>query len=241
VVTSPVRGGRFAYRFEAAGQLDPWGSESCELSEVRSSYRLGRDEYYGLSIRFQSPWSEPYRWGSIAQFAYPVLAEAPVGLNARAHDVRIAIAAGRVRCYGCSGPRDIAYNNWPGVRIISPLVANRWYDLIIRVKWETRWTGVVQVWRRSGNQAKFALVFSRARIPTQQWLPGYVNFKGETMDGRPHLTEDKIGLYRAHNPLGQATNAVYEDNFYVGRSWHSIRAKFRRTPPAASGRRSGGA
>lgn len=208
VQSRTVAQGRYAARFHLPAAATYTACETLAKRRIR----LGRDDYYGLMVRFPRPWREPSAagWGlALAQLNYQNIWGAPVSLNADAKRVRLVLQSGRCRSFQMSNP-GCAYSSGPGgnvrrmIAIPAPLVRRRWHQLIVHVRWTTRRNGIIEVWHRLKGQRAWNKTVSRRGYPTVQW----------TALGRRAIagtvTTDKIGGYRGHSafPL-----TVWHDGF----------------------------
>jgi polysaccharide lyase-like protein len=212
VQSRTVAQGRYAARFQLPAATT---YTACETLQKRW-IRLGRDDYYGLMVRFPRRWREPSAagWGlALAQLNYEGIWGAPVGIYAHAKRVRLILNSGLCRPVGTPYPPGpgCANNSGPGgnvrrmIAIPAPLVRRKWHQLIVHVRWTTRRNGIIEVWHRLKGHRAWNKTVSRRGYPTVQW----------TAEGGPGAlagarTVDKIGAYRGHSafPL-----AVWHDGF----------------------------
>jgi hypothetical protein len=229
VQSRTVAQGRYAARFDLPAATTYTACETLDKRRIR----LGRDDYYGLMVRFPRPWREPSSagWGlSLAQLNYEEIWGAPVSLNAHAKRVHLILQSGRCRSFQMSNP-GCAYSSGQNgnvrrmIAIPAPLVRRKWHQLIVHVRWTPRRNGIIEVWHRLKGHRAWNKTVSRRGYPTVQW----------TAEGGPSAlagarTVDKIGAYRGHStfPL-----TVWHDGFVRTTSFASAARALR----FASGRR----
>ncbi|MEZ5099300.1 MAG: polysaccharide lyase [Thermoleophilia bacterium] len=218
IVDAPVRSGRRAARFTVRPG-DRYGQSTGERALVRwlgSAERDGDDLVYGWSTLFPPDWRQPPGWGLITEWhadsRFPL---APVRLNAGADALTLSLSTGTCPTpYGCAVQRNVP--------LLSTLSRGRWNDLVVRIAWRTRPTGVVQVWHRVEGEAAFRLVLDLRGVPTLPWREGE----------RPATIYLLHGLYR---DAGPGPSTVYHDGFVRGDSVEEVMAAF---PDVAPGPRS---
>jgi hypothetical protein len=170
----------------------------------RQTIDLGKNEYYGLDVRFPRSWKRPGPWGAaIAQFDYPNLAGPPVGLFAQANQVDVDIQSGLTTWPGCTLPdhgcATSAQYSKVGTAAPHPLALGKWHAFVVHVRWATGPTGVVDVWHRLEGQRAWRHTFHIAGVPTMQWSPCCLTTAGTNPDGSERFDADKVGLYRSPN------------------------------------------
>jgi hypothetical protein len=195
VQTRIVGQGRYAARFDLPAATTPTACETLEKRRIG----LGRDDYYGLMVRFPRPWREPSvaGWGlALAQFNYQAIWGPPVGLYAHGKRVRLVLQSGLCRSVQTTNP-GCRYSSGAGgnlrrmVAIPAPLARRKWHLLIVHVRWTTRRNGVIEVWHRLKGHRPWKRTVSRRGFPTVQWTAalGRQGIRGT-------VTSDKIGAYR---------------------------------------------
>jgi hypothetical protein len=209
VQTELVGQGRYAARFDlpAASVYN-----SCEALQKRR-IGLGRDDYYGLMVRFPSDWREPspVGWGlSLAQLNFENIWGAPVMLAAHADRVRLLMQSGLCKSVSTRTP-GCAYSSGPGgnvkpmIAVPAPLALGVWHELIVHVRWTVHSSGIIEVWHRLHGGRSWKKTVSRRGYPTVQWTAKH---GPRAIVGS--VTSDKIGAYRgrADFPL-----SVWQDGF----------------------------
>jgi hypothetical protein len=198
----------------------PNDGTACEALTSRTT-DVGSDDYYGLMVRFPPVWREPSpgAWGlAIAQLNYQGIWGSPVMLVAHADHVAMVLQSGLCRPVGtphagCAYSSGLGGNVKPMVAVPAPMALGAWHQLVLRFRWATDSSGVIEVWHRLNGNATWKKTVSVRGYPTVQW----------TADSGPQAiarsgTTDKIGAYRARAdfPL-----TVWHDGFVRTRSFAS--------------------
>jgi Polysaccharide lyase len=210
VQSETVAQGRYAARFDLPPAAS--GFTACETL-VKRRIGLGRDDYYGLMVRFPSDWRKPspVGWGlSLAQLNFERIWGAPLMLVAHANRVALVMQSGLCKTVHTSKP-GCAYSSGPNGNVApmtavpAPLALGVWHELIMHVRWTVRSSGIIEVWHRLHGGRGWKKTASRRGYPTVQWTPDH----GPKAIVRS-VTSDKIGAYRgrADFPL-----TVWQDGF----------------------------
>jgi hypothetical protein len=200
--------GEFGARFELPASGEKTACETLAKRQVG----VGTDDYYGLMVRFPADWREPSSagWGlSLAQLNFQNIWGAPVSLHAHADHVALVMQSGRCNSVetskpGCTYSSGRNGNVAPMVAVPAPLALEEWHQLIVRVRWATDSSGVIEVWHRLQGEESWNKTVSLDGYPTVQWTEKERPVK---IDGN---SSDKIGAYRggADLPL-----TVWHDGF----------------------------
>lgn len=236
VVTSPVRQGRFAARFETAPG-DNWvnGSIRCLAALYRSGEGDGDDYYYAFSMFFPEAPADNLLWELHSPKAiYSVHPNTSVSPHA------VCVVGGRLEYRLGAGPamwNGTTWTGWstyePDIVIARSVPVARWIDLVVHIKFSHNPDGLVEVWYRDeGGAWPVAPTISRYGVPTLQWIPGYTNeVRGIRND--PNVGADirttalytELGLYKGSD-VTTTTDVVYHDGFRRGRTKEAVMAEF---------------
>jgi hypothetical protein len=222
VQSETVAQGRYAARFDLPPAAS--GYTACETL-VKRRIGLGRDDYYGLMVRFPSDWRKPspVGWGlSLAQLNFERIWGAPVMLVAHARRVALVMQSGLCSSVYSSKPPGCAYSSGPGGNVApmtavpAPLAHGVWHELIVHVHWTVHSSGIVEAWHRLRGGRNWKKTASRRGYPTVQWTAKH----GPRVIARS-VTSDKIGAYRGHAdfPL-----TVWQDGFVRSNSFAAAAA-----------------
>jgi hypothetical protein len=198
----------------------PTDATACEVLTSRTT-GVGRDDYYGLMVRFPTGWREPSpgAWGlAIAQLNYQGIWGSPVMLVAHADHVAMVLQSGLCRPGGTPNP-GCAYSSGPGgnvkpmFAVPAPMTLGAWHQLVLHFRWATDSSGVIEVWHRLKGNGTWHKTVSVRGYPTVQWT---AQFGPHELDGSG--TTDKTGAYRARAdfPL-----TVWHDGFVRTKSFAS--------------------
>ncbi|HMN97916.1 MAG TPA: polysaccharide lyase [Miltoncostaeaceae bacterium] len=203
IVTSPVRQGRYAARFEVRPGDKP--SSAGERCEVHRSYKgdesAGQAYYYAWSTMVPVGWVNPKNYGMFVQFhttwPYPPTLE-------------ITTQFGEFYLLTRGGDRD----NYDGRRttIVPTLSPGKWNDFAMYVKWGVR-DGAVKIWHRVQGERDFKVVFDQTDVPTVM-----------TSGGVASKLLLRHGYYRGSGSPGTAV--VYQDGMRRGATLADVMADF---------------
>jgi hypothetical protein len=203
IVTSPVRQGRYAARFEVApGDKPSSTGERCEAyRHYDGDEASGQDSYYAWSTLFPTDWSEPSKYGMMLQFhsVWPV--PPPLEVSMRG-DSAYVIARGH-------DAYDYESHRWD---ILPTLGKGKWNDFIMYVSWRVD-GGAVKIWHRVEGESAFRVVLDKTNVPTVM-----------TVNGVPGKNYVRYGLYRGSG--GTNTNVLYQDGFRRGATYADVAADF---------------
>jgi hypothetical protein len=200
VQSEVVAQGSYGARFELPAAST---YTACEALHKRL-IDLGRDDYYGLMVRFPADWREPSPagWGlSLAQLNFENIWGAPVSLAAHADHIALVMQSGLCNSVQTSNP-GCAYssarggNLAPMIAVPAPLALEQWHQLIVHVRWATGSGGTIEAWHRLKGADSWNKTVTLRGYPTVQWTDeeGPIAIAGSQ-------TSDKIGAYRGHSTL----------------------------------------
>lgn len=202
IVTSPVRQGRYAARFEVRPGDKPSSSgERCEVyRDYHGDESAGQSYYYAWSTMVASPWVNPRNYGIFVQFhtTWPM---APA--------LEISTQYGEFYLITRGGDR----NNYDGRRttLVPTMSPGKWNDFVMFVKWGVR-DGAVKIWHRTQG-GQFKVVFDKTNVPNI------------LTDGS---TASKLllrhGYYRGSNSPGTAV--VFQDGMRRAATFNDVMADF---------------
>jgi hypothetical protein len=206
IVTSPVRQGRYAARFEVRPGDKP--SSAGERCEAHRSYKgdesAGQAYYYAWSTMVPVGWVNPKNYGMFLQFhtTWPI---APA--------LEITTQFGEFYLLTRGGDRD----NYDGRRttIVPTLSPGKWNDFAMYVKWGVS-GGAVKIWHRVQGQSQFNVVFDKINVPNVL-----------TDNGTASKLLLRTGYYRGSGSPGTAV--VYQDGMRRGPTLADVMADF---PPS---------
>jgi hypothetical protein len=206
IVTSPVRSGRYAARFEVrAGDSVPSGGE---LSQAYADApfvgaREGEDWYYAWSTYIPSGqrWGVFRDWNVITEWLGTRCGSPPLQLGVLpSSPPSLYLAAVVPPDDGAAG-----CGVWRGGKWTFPLVRDRWMDLVVHVGWSTDpANGFVELWQDGIR-----------RLPRLHVATLYPD------SGAVYL---KHGFYRG---AADFTNVVYSDEFRRARNFDELPDSFR--------------
>jgi polysaccharide lyase-like protein len=227
IVTSPVRQGRYAAQFIVRQGYSAWGqNERVEASSRMGDQGPGTEYYYAWSTLFPDNWGpSPIRWGEIVQF-YPKLGREmgggpEVAIDTVGNMLRLKVETGLHSLRDKKTFSEYSQN----LVIANSLSKRKWNDFVVHARWETDWTGVLEVWHRVAGEGPLQKVISLRNIPTLRWNP---------QTGPDAIGALKLGLYRKSfcetpvtigctSKLGvQGTNILYHDGFTRGASLDDV-------------------
>ena len=236
IVTSPVRQGLYAGRFE---QVPAGPSSSCLASAADTGEREGQEYYYGFSMYFPRKISSNTLWelhmrGDIFSVD-PNTAVVPHAI--------IADGAGGLRYNLLTGPAYWGGGAWTGWSHfdsglslgddLDDYPTGTWIDFIVHLRFTESAEGLLEVWHRTGEGPwPAAPQLARYDVPTLQWIPGYDNqIWGYPND--PDVPNDihtsslytAFGLYKG-GPYTSVTDVVYHDGYRRGPSFAAVVAEF---------------
>ena len=203
LVTSPVREGAYAARFEVRDGFDATcDGARCELGE-RSEVLWGRgrsptlptgsDLYFGWSTRFERRFVSPRPGQGQAIFfqLHPGEGAPRVSLQARANGLRLG---DEPRCGW--NPR--------------PLPRSVWLDFVLRVRLSrSPRRGLVELWYDGPRDRGLHRVIRNCRYATAKSDASYL----------------KLGYYRSSSRHPRTTDVVYHDALRVGTSYGAVRPR----------------
>jgi len=214
-------------------------SYTCKAEAVEAIQALGEGEgsesWWGWSWKLPVGWRGTDSWGMLFEFtSYHVLWPSYGMLNfdaARRNSLRLGLHTGLTPNPG-SGLYDSAYQKWvpllgPGAP--RPMVYGRWLDFCMHVVWQSRTSGVLQIWYRVDGQKKFTKLYSDVprdgaliQVPPHPTLLYNTQNGAPGENGKPGLMLEG-GFYRAN---ARWTNAYWWDGMRRRQSKASILAGF---------------
>lgn len=233
VVSSPVREGDFAARFEvregdkvdAGNDVNPGAAG--ERAEVAQDFNgvvgQGDELFYGISLLLPDDWSqEQAGWRIFLQFhsvndqldgRSPV---PPLALDIVPPDDR-PNGRGDGGLYVETHGGDVTDDRFAEGNVAEilplPLRTSVWHDFVLQVRWD-REDGLVRIWHRISGEDDFELRAELVDVPTLLYVT------------EPELRISDVfmrqGLYRAAN---DATNVLYLDATVRGSSFGDVARK----------------
>jgi len=175
----------------------PPNAAAAQLSTRRTSYGLGNTYWYAIGFKLPSSWTQP-DWVTLTTLGYPTLSSGPIDIAIwpvkGVLNYTLQMNSGLLR-------KDAAgsYRGSVSTRTaIAPVTLGKWVEMVLRIRWATNNTGLVDVYERLEGQTSWRHAVSKRRLPTAQYgtTPyGTVNANGTDPDGTKHSVLDKIGLY----------------------------------------------
>jgi len=208
-VTRPVRQGVYSARFTVRPG-DKWGGYSGERCELAREYREfeGDEYYYGWSTLFPADWTAPAYYGIILQWHSPAPISPPIAISASGSELEVQVETGDID----GGAGEYRQNT----TVLNSLELGTWHDFIIHIKFQSRYTGFIELWHRLEGDADFSLIYSQRNIPTLQ--------RSAAEPGAYERAYIQHGFYRGDG--GSNTNVVYQDNLRRGTTYDVVRAAF---------------
>ena len=197
VVTSPVRQGRYAYRFEVhQGDSPPNSNSSNDRAELGQGnpgngprINEGSEQWYGMSYYFDQSFPKA-TWQTVAQWKQMGSNPPPAEISVN-NDV-IALEMG-----GTHGDREKLYR--------APLTRGVWNDFVMHVKWSADPNvGFVEFWH-NGRQ-----VVRKTSIQNM--------YRDES--GKVIQNHSRIGYYRDQSIT--QSGVLYIDAYRVGTSYAAV-------------------
>jgi hypothetical protein len=192
-----------------AGDANQTGLEAAQLTKVNpGSYRLGTTDIYPVRFRLVSV-TDCF---DFLTFAYPVIRYGAISLNVTGGQVCLHMNTGRTVS---DAPPSHDFQVWADP--LSNVALGQWQDMILTVKRATDGTGSLRIEQRYDGAGSFRVVWERTAIPTAQWgvaVAGWgavdalgINVTDATAyaankAGQPREVVDKLGPYRAKQPVG---------------------------------------
>jgi len=204
VVTSPVRAGKYAARFEIRGgdRAGLLGGYRAEIHEFpRHIAPLGSEKWYGFSIYVPRDWPELNNRTVIGQWhATPDLLRGEVW---RSPPLAIRYREGRLRVTARYSKERVQKEN-DGTRLElyshpGEFAKGRWHDWVFHVKWAPNEDGFVEAW------------LDDRRIIDYRGPIGYNDLLGLWF---------KFGIYRDDHPT---TQVLYFDDYRRGKSYDEVK------------------
>jgi hypothetical protein len=186
------------------GSRNPWNTgaplnvASAQLSTRRSSYGLGNTYWYAIAFKLDSSWIQP-DWATLVTLGYPTLSSGPIDIDVyRAKggglSYMLQMNAGLLTENAGGFYRGNVFSQTP----IAPATIGKWVEIVLRVKWETNKTGLVDAYYRLEGHQSWRHSISKRGVATEQYGAnsyGTVSANGTNSDGSPHSVLDKMGLY----------------------------------------------
>lgn len=200
-VTSPVRQGRYAYRFEVRHGDNPVPAFSpddrAELGQgnpgLGPSIRPGMEQWYGFAALFPEGFPDA-TWQVFAQWKQRGPSPPPGGMSAN-HNVISFDMGGRSKGLPGNG----------GVLFRTRLVHGVWNDFVLHVKWSPNpRVGWVALWYDGRQVVKRTHTANMYRYSNGAAIPNFA----------------RIGYYRSR--LITQTGALYIDAYKVGHSYAAV-------------------
>jgi hypothetical protein len=186
VVTSPVRSGKYAVRFESRP-----GTKRSEINPQGNSGHAGDERWFAYSIYLPKEWLTDPNEAIVTQWH-----ERPDSCeNWRTPPLTMAIAKGNLRFTRKWDTRACTSGGPQGQKVfyLKPLETDRWLDFVVHVKWSYKDDGLVEVWKNG------------EKIITEPGPNAY-------NDQRDHYI--KIGMYNFDGI--SRTRVLYYDNIKIG-------------------------
>jgi hypothetical protein len=198
VVTSPIRGGRFAIRLSLTGATNPGDGICCgtrnELVPRFRDLAEGDDLYFAFSTYLAPGFSTSGGWQLITQFKQNFDGAPPLSLNVEDGQYQVEGGAGHP-----DGPKPFALP-------IGAASTDRWVDWVLHVRFSTDpLVGFVEVWRDG------ELVLPRFAPESGTLYPGTGDRAGSYV---------KTGPYR--NPKIVTPATMYIDDWRIGTTWEAV-------------------
>lgn len=236
IITSPVRQGRYAARFEVAPG-DNWSNDSirCLVANYDSNESEGDDYYFAFSMNFPKHPSDNVVWELHSRRdIYSVDPNTSVAPHA------ITTAGGRLEYRLLTGPAFWNGSTWtgwsqyePNIPLLAPIPVGQWIDVVVHIRFTHSSQGTLAVWSRTGGESwTREPQVRRDGIPTLQWIPGFENrIFGHRND--PRINSNiytsslyvELGLYPGTDSV-ETTDVVYLDGYRRGTSLAAVRAEF---------------
>lgn len=238
IVSSPVRKGEKAARFEVRPGDDPLGCEGCgERAEVADMTTLDGIEineakqsgiqYYAFSVMFDENWDNPQTdydglWSHFFQL------HGPDDLNGSAAFAMDTVSSNDelgISVLLSTGDLDDDNNEFSSIAFdLSDNALNRghWIDFVVKIKFASNNTGSAKVWRRNHDSSGFTIALDTKDqypngVPTLQYRTSYQD--GVILD---HYW--KHGIYRPHQNLETGTiNILWVDGMSRASSFNAAK------------------
>ncbi len=219
IVTSPVRGGRYAAHFHVDPTSALWNNDMprCLATLYNSGETTGNEYYYGFSVYIPANIRSSLLWElhqpSSIYSVSGACSIAPFALHAESwgslNGLYFRIATG-----DCS-PSMAGYPNQEmdiPLPNLDPEPLGKWIDFVVHIKFEESNTGIVELWDRVGGNP-YALEITRSGIPTTQYCSscGVHNIALYT----------EMGVYSGTLNPGENIDS-YMDEFHRGASFADV-------------------
>lgn len=202
-VTSPVRQGKYSARIELRYGDSPGSSGSSRAEVAHSILSNGKEwspvegttDFYAFSVRLDTTWQAPTGWGIIMQlhsftgsppFAFRAMDKFGVMLN---------------------GGNTCSSNQFQEIKFSDgSLNAGRWVDFVMKIKWSSKNTGTLTVWRRNEGDTNFKVVADVSGVSQMKSCASGHYWK--------------TGLYR--DKVNHQTNILWLDGLNRGKNFDDV-------------------
>jgi len=214
IVTSPVRDGKYSAKMVVNDndEFKQTGGERCDLKRSSLYDEKEGDEYwYAWSTFFPNDWQAPKGWFILADWHsnYDDVCQL-LQLEVTTDNALLArVLTGDVSGYQCFNGKGTAFAS--DKVIAKTLKTNTWNDFIIHVKWTTKATGVIEIFHKTEDQARFTKVLNLNNIPTLQY-----------QENRDHPASPYFKLAHYRSGKNTHTSTLYHDGFRQGKTQQSI-------------------
>jgi hypothetical protein len=192
-----------------AGDGNQLGLEAAQLTKINpGSYRLGQTDIYPVRFRLVSV-TDCF---DFLTFAYPIIRYGTISLNVTGGQVCLHMNTGKSLT---NTPPTHEFQVWADP--LSNVALGQWQDMMLTVKRATNATGSLKIEHRYDGAGSWRTVWEKTGVPTCQYgianpsTWGTVDAAGiNVVDsiyppdkaGTPREVVDKLGPYRAKQPVG---------------------------------------
>lgn len=152
VVTTPVRGGKYAVRMECTkDQKDVANSKRCEIVRMKSGgpNNDNRDCWFGWSLYIPSDWEiDPKSPENVTQ--WHELPDTEIGETWRSPPLALAVKGDQFNFHVRWDSRAKTPGNNPeGTRDLpaGPIERGQWTDWVLHIRWSFKDDGLIEVWK----------------------------------------------------------------------------------------------